>query len=46
LKHFELAKRLCRSRVQRLSPTIPLAPYIDVTGKSPPTVPGKTSSIA
>lgn len=44
LKHFELAERLCRSRFQRLVPTLPLATDTDVARKLSPIISGKTSS--
>ncbi len=35
LKHFELAEQLCRSRFQRLAPTLPLFTDSNATGKEP-----------
>ena len=45
LKHFELAERLCHSRVQHLLPALPLGTYTDATWKPTLTVPDKTDSI-
>ena len=47
LKHFELAEQLCRSRVQRLVPILPLATGTHVAAKQPSLiVTGKTPSTA
>jgi len=45
LEHFELAERLCHSRVQRLLPTLPLGTHTDATGKPALTVSDKIPSI-
>jgi glycosyltransferase involved in cell wall biosynthesis len=46
LEHFNLAERLCHSRVQRLLPTLPLSTHTDATGKPVPTISDKTPAIA
>ena len=45
LKHFELAERLCHSRVQRLLPTLPLGIHTDAIGEPALAVSEKTLSI-
>ncbi len=44
LEHFELAERLCHSRVQRLLPTLPLGTHTDATGEPALTVSDKIPS--
>jgi len=46
LKHFELAERLCRSKIWRLLPTLPLGTHTDAIGKPTLTVSDKTHTIA
>jgi hypothetical protein len=45
LGHFELAERLCHSRVQRLLPAMPLGTHTDAIGKPSLNVSGKIPAI-